>query len=150
MAKKVSNPFDDASAMPDLDDVFKSKPNEAFTKDELRTIEDLSNEYPAIRKLADRYALVFSKPDVEFYAALAFAAKYISTLIFNEELDLDNTKHKAMMAVLEKGGAYYKSLQAGKEKSGNPESEEEVEGAEKPVKQIGSVAERYANRGDKS
>ena len=130
MAKKINNPLDDHFAgLPDLDAVFEDQPNEAFTAYELKQIEELSGKYPSIRKLSDRYALLFSEPDKEFYAALAFASKEISNNIFNGTLDVDNTKHKAMMSVLEKGGAYYKTLQVGREKSGSPEAENEIEGA---------------------
>lgn len=148
MAKKsAKNPFDDEFNMPNLDDIFAPKTNDAFTPEEMRTIEDLSAEYPAIKKLADRYALLFSEPDKEFYAALAFASKEISTHIFNGSLDVDNTNHKAMMMVLEKGGAYYKTLQVGKEKSGDLDASDEVSGAVAPKKkQTGSIAEKYAKR----
>lgn len=145
MAKKVSNPFDDDFGLPPLDEVFPNQKNEAFTQEEIGVIEKLSLEYPAIKKLSERYALLFSEPDKEFYAALAFASKEISNHIFNETLDIDNTKHKAMMMVLEKGGTYYKTLQVGREKSGDMKPEEEVAGAEQkdpPKKKRISVEDR--------
>lgn len=120
--------------------------NDAFTAEELKEIEAICRKSPAVKKLADRYALMFSEPHKSFYAALAFAAKQIENHILNGTLNTENKKQKSLMDVLKDGGTYYKTLQVGKEKSGSPEKEDEIQGAVKDEseKKIGGVAERYA------
>lgn len=138
--------------MEDKEDEIKDPYENPFTEEELHEIRLVSETSPAIKKLADRYALMFSEPDKEFYAALAYASKRVSTLVFNERLNVDNPKHKALLHILKEGAAYYKSLQVGKEKAGNPEKEEEIQGAVKPEakRSGGSIAEKYAKKtGDK-
>ncbi len=140
-----------SDGLPDMDDVFPEPPNVAFTDEEVLEIEEIANKYPVIRKLLDRYMLLFSEPDKEFYAALSFAANEVSNHVFNKTLNIDNAIHKAMMSILEKGGAYYKTLQVGREKAGNPNASDEADGivdnkaasSEKPIQ---TISERYAKR----
>src|SRR6202008_3353192 len=70
------------------------KPNEDFTKQEILEIREMGTGPPAVKKLADRYALLFSEPEKSFFAAFAFASKQIENHIFNGTIDPSNKKQR--------------------------------------------------------
>lgn len=131
-----------------MDPEVESNTENPFTQSELKEIESACKRNPAVQKLADRYALVFSDPNKELRAALAYAAKCVSTLVFNNKLDIDNDKHKALMHILKEGGNFYKSIQIAMDKSGNLTPEGEVENAALPIKKRKNPAEHYATKSE--